>query len=70
MMIGIRKSIKALNPLNKNLEILDKDFKIKCSYELVQKRIIGVKNYLPCKFYDYSPLIFEKLRKNYDISNI
>ena len=38
MMLGIRKAITSLHPLNETQAINDSSFKVKCCYELATKR--------------------------------
>ncbi|CAD8151009.1 unnamed protein product [Paramecium pentaurelia] len=64
MMIGIRKAIKSLHPLTDDILITAAHFEVKNQFEIIPKR-----TQKSCSFYEYSPLIFERIRKMYGISN-
>jgi hypothetical protein len=67
MMIGIRTALKNLAPEQRDLT--EHDFRLKAQYELVNKRVDSFDYTKACKFYDYAPLVFEKIRNMYGISN-
>ena len=69
MMLGIRKAITSLHPLNETLDVKDSIFKVKCRYELANKRTQHFDKSKSCVFYDYAPMIFERIRKKYGITN-
>lgn len=41
---------------------------MKGHFELIQKRITGFDVKMACKFYDYAPNVFERIRKKFGIS--
>ena len=68
-MLGIRNTIKDLDPSQISKGITDKDFEMKGCYELPSKRVKNFDKTKACKFNHYAPLIFEKIRLNFGISN-
>jgi hypothetical protein len=68
IMIGIRTCLKNLY-LDFSENINDQDYKIKCEYDLIQKRTRNLDIRKTCRFYDYAPRIFENIRTLYEISN-
>jgi hypothetical protein len=61
-MLGIKKSVDA------TLEIpmyraTDKEYKIRCKYEIAPYRTESSDKVKACSFYDYSPQIFADIRK-------
>ncbi len=69
MMIGIRRAIKDLHPLNYKVDINDDHFSNKCMYDLSNKRAANFDIRKTCVFYDYAPIIFEKIRISNGITN-
>lgn len=70
MMIGIRKAILSLHPLNNTIKITDNFFKEKSYFELQTRKIQGNNNFRKSiKFNDYAPVIFERIRHMYGITN-
>jgi 1-phosphatidylinositol-4-phosphate 5-kinase len=66
IMIGIKKSVDA------SLDIpmyypTEKDFKIKCMYEIAPYRTKASDIVRACTFYDYAPQIFANIRKKNNI---
>ena len=74
-MVGLRKSIKALYELNSYLQIKDNHFIEQHSFFLGNKGYLSgkgpeaFKNMEKFQFIEMSPIIFERLRKFYGISN-
>lgn len=69
MMIGLRTSIKSIEPRNYLEKLNDNEFKLKSRYELIQKRTEGFDIRKACRFYDYFPHVFEDIRRQYGIQN-
>ena len=69
MMIGIRTAVKSLFNVKKNQDIEEHDYKMIGHYDLIQKRSDSFDFRKACKFFDYAPAIFERIRVNYGISN-
>jgi 1-phosphatidylinositol-4-phosphate 5-kinase len=65
-MMGIKKAIDSTLdfPL---LDIYDKDYNIKCQYELAPYRTSARDNIKACTFYDYAPQVFASIRKTFQI---
>lgn len=62
-MLGIKKAIDSTLDIPL-VETTEKDFKIKCKYELAPFRTTNEKdNIKACTFYDYAPQIFANIRK-------
>ena len=69
MMVGIRRAIKELHPLNYKIDICDENFSNKCMFDLSTKRNLNFDIRKTCVFYDYAPIIFEKIRFINGLSN-
>lgn len=69
MMIGIRQAIVDLYPSEYDKELLDVHFNDQKMYDLYSKRNSGYDIRDTCKFYDYAPKIFERIRSLYGINN-
>ena len=69
MMIGLRTSIKNIEPRSEFEMLNESEFKLKSRYELVQKRTSGFDIRKACKFYDFFPHVFENIRKQYGINS-
>jgi Phosphatidylinositol-4-phosphate 5-Kinase len=67
MMVGIRAAVKKIYRHGTQLE--DQDFKIKSVFEIIDKRSKEFDKTKSCRFYDYAPKVFEKLRKIFGIEN-
>jgi 1-phosphatidylinositol-4-phosphate 5-kinase len=66
IMIGIKKSVDA------SLDIpmyqpSEKDYRIKCMYEIAPYRTSSEDTVKACTFYDYAPQIFANIRKKNNI---
>ncbi|EGR32427.1 phosphatidylinositol-4-phosphate 5-kinase family protein, putative, partial [Ichthyophthirius multifiliis] len=71
MMIGIRMSVKsAASNISDNV-LYNRDFKVKYFFELLPKKIGQDKQqiYKVCKFQDYAPNVFQKIRALYNITD-
>ena len=68
IMVGLRKSVKSLYDLSSHLKIKDDHFAEEHEFVLGNKTMIG-KDSEVYKFIDKAPLIFERLRSMYGISN-
>ncbi len=66
IMMGIKKAIDSTleNPL---YEITEKEYNIKCQYEIAPYRTNQRDNIKACTFFDYAPQIFASIRKTYGI---
>ena len=64
--MGIKKAIDSTydNPL---LEITEKEYNIRCKYEIAPYRTNTSDNVKACTFYDYSPQIFASIRKTFGV---
>ena len=64
--MGIKKAIDSAleNPL---YEITEKEYNIKCQYEIAPYRTNQRDNIKACTFFDYAPQIFASIRKTYGI---
>jgi len=69
MIIGIRTSVKSLYSVCEDSSVETYEFSMKGHFELIQKRVAGFDMRKTSKFYDYSPSIFERIRKKFGISN-
>ena len=67
MMIGIRSAVKKV--YRHGMELEEQDFKIKSAFEIIDKRSKEFDKRKSCKFYDYAPKVFEKLRNIFGIEN-
>lgn len=67
MMIGIRKAIKSLHPLNDDIQVSESAFQMKYQFEIVIKRTAEFDCTKSSIFYEYAPLIFERIRKLYGV---
>ncbi len=65
-MLGIKKAIDATLDIPM-IECTEKDFKIRCRYELAPFRTASEDNIKACTFYDYAPQIFANIRKTFGI---
>jgi 1-phosphatidylinositol-4-phosphate 5-kinase len=61
-MMGIKKAIDSTLDIPL-LEITEKEFKIRCKYELAPYRTSARDNIKACTFYDYAPQVFASIRK-------
>jgi 1-phosphatidylinositol-4-phosphate 5-kinase len=61
-MLGIRKAVDSTLDIPM-VEPTEKDFKIKCKYELAPFRTDTKDNIKACTFFDYAPQIFASIRK-------
>jgi hypothetical protein len=63
IMLGIQKAIDSTlsMPL---LKATDKDFKLKCQFEIAPYRTESGDSVKACTFFDYAPQIFEQIRKS------
>ena len=66
IMLGIKKAIDSTHDIPM-LEPTEKDFKIRCKYEMAPFRTSTKDNIKACIFYDYAPQIFANIRKQYAI---
>lgn len=62
IMLGIKKAIDSTLDIPM-LEPVEKDFKIKCKYEMAPFRTDAQDNVKACTFFDYAPQIFASIRK-------
>ena len=62
IMLGIRKAVDSTLDIPL-VEPTEKDFKIRCKYELAPFRTETKDNIKACTFYDYAPQIFASIRK-------
>jgi len=69
MMIGIRKAIVELYHSEFDKELLEEHFLEKKMYELSPTKYSGYHERDSCKFRDYSPRIFERIRQLHGIQN-
>ena len=69
MIIGIRTSIKSLYSVCEDNPVDAYEFSMKGHFELIQKRVAGFDMRKACKFYDYAPSIFERIRIKFGITN-
>ena len=62
IMLGIKKSVDATldSPMYR---VTDKEYKIKCCYEIAPYRTDSLDKVKACSFYDYAPQIFADIRK-------
>lgn len=60
--MGIKKAIDSTLDLPL-LDITDKDYNIRCKYELAPYRTRAEDNIKACTFYDYAPQVFASIRK-------
>lgn len=62
MMLGIQMAVKSASSiLEKNLS--EDDFQLKYYFELLPKRLVGERQtFKVCKFSDYAPNVFNKIR--------
>lgn len=67
LMIGLRKSIKSLHELNHQLELKDAHFDEKYEFLLTNRLKKPHCEYF--KFCEFAPLVFEKLRFEFGITN-
>jgi 1-phosphatidylinositol-4-phosphate 5-kinase len=67
IMLGIKKAIDSTFDFEM-MNISDKDFKIKCKYEIAPFRTEQKDNVKACTFYDYAPQVFSDIRKHSKIS--
>ena len=61
-MLGIRKAVDSTLDIPL-VEPTEKDFKIRCRYELAPFRTDTKDNIKACTFFDYAPQIFASIRK-------
>ena len=69
MMIGLRTSIKGIEPRNFFEKLHDNEFKLKSHFDLIQKRTAGFDIRKACKFFDFFPHVFEDIRRKYGINS-
>jgi 1-phosphatidylinositol-4-phosphate 5-kinase len=69
MMIGIRKAIKNLHPLNDDIQITENHYNMKYQFEIVTKRTAEFDYTKSSIFFEYAPMIFERIRKLYGVMN-
>jgi hypothetical protein len=62
IMVGIKKSVDATLDIPL-LQPTDKDFKIKCKYEIAPYKTEASDIVKACEFFDYAPQIFAAIRK-------
>lgn len=62
IMMGIKKAIDSTLDIPL-LEITEKEYKIRCKYELAPYRTSARDNIKACTFYDYAPQVFASIRK-------
>jgi 1-phosphatidylinositol-4-phosphate 5-kinase len=62
IMMGIKKAIDSTLDIAL-LEVTDKEYYIRCKYEIAPYRINAKDNIKACTFYDYAPQIFASIRK-------
>ena len=62
IMLGIKKSVDATLDLPM-YRATDKEYKIKCVYEIAPYRTDSLDKVKACSFYDYAPQIFADIRK-------
>jgi 1-phosphatidylinositol-4-phosphate 5-kinase len=67
IMLGIKKSVDATLDIPL-IHITDKDFLIKCKYEIAPYRTEANDNVKACTFFDYAPQIFANIRRCQNIS--
>lgn len=74
MMLGIRHSVHNVKH-EEVFELIEQDFDRKYSYELIAKKIKGLKGGKPknnkagvYEFYDFSPRVFHRIRNMFNIS--
>ena len=63
IMLGIKKSVDSTFDIPL-LHATDKDFSLKCQYEIAPYRTESGDNVKACTFYDYAPQIFAQIRKS------
>ena len=69
MMIGIRNAVKSTYRTIEVQGLKEYDFCMKGVFDLVPKRVKAFDKRKKCRFYDYSPLVFEKIRLKFGITN-
>lgn len=69
LMVGLRKSIRSLYELNSFLELKSGHFKEEHEF-LLGNKVLSGKNKEIYKFIEIAPVVFEKLRANYGITNL
>lgn len=62
IMLGIKKAVDSTLDLPL-LKVTDKDFNVKCKYEIAPYRTGQGDSVKACTFYDYAPQIFAQIRK-------
>ena len=67
IMLGIKKSVDATFDIPL-LQLTDKDYKIRCQYEIAPYRTEASDVVKACTFFDYAPQIFASIRKVCGIS--
>lgn len=65
-MMGIKKAIDSTFDIPL-IDVTEKEFNIKCRYELAPYRTSAEDNVKACTFYDYAPQIFASIRKTFGI---
>ena len=66
IMLGIKKAIDSTFELPL-IEVNDRDFKVKCQYELAPLRTDSTDIIKACTFLDYAPQIFAQIRKTFGV---
>jgi 1-phosphatidylinositol-4-phosphate 5-kinase len=66
IMMGIKKAIDSTLDIAL-LEITEKEYNIRCKYEIAPYRTNPKDNIKACTFYDYAPQIFASIRKTFGI---
>jgi len=69
MMIGIRKAIKSLHPLSDDILLSNAHYEVKNQFEIIPKRTKEFNYKKSYHFYEYCPMIFERIRKLYNVTN-
>ena len=62
IMLGIKKAVDSTYDLPM-MQPTDKDFKIKCKYEIAPYQSESADVLKACTFFDYAPQIFASIRK-------
>ena len=68
IMVGIKRAVDSTSDMPTMLKITDKDFKLKCKYEIAPYKTEQADSVKACSFYDYAPNIFAKIRKTSGIN--
>lgn len=67
IMMGVKKAVDSISdfPL---YELTDNDYKVKAVHQIANWRSYSENTFKACIFFDYAPLVFQQIRKNYGIT--